>query len=258
MTLTTMRRMSSFERSIIAPYSLATRQIWCRRVCGRAFVFQCSTTWYIHIHCKLLDGDMDPYICVFFLFAFRLIVLLRQPVESKKTSLNAWHPPMLDHSNCQGKRCANRALIELVICQCRTITIVNLKIGFCHCLMKCWRTRKPSKSFGHHRRLFKGNDLLLIEWTENHRKANQYLHAFFFGHRLGERINDESSIYYWAAKNKIPVFSPALTDGSLGDMMYFHSHRNPGLVVDILSDLKRLNTMAVKVSLANLYILNKF
>lgn len=63
---------------------------------------------------------------------------------------------------------------------------------------------------------------------------------------LGERINDESSIYYWAAKNKIPVFSPALTDGSLGDMMYFHSHRNPGLVVDILSDLKRLNTMAVK------------
>lgn len=64
--------------------------------------------------------------------------------------------------------------------------------------------------------------------------------------RLGQRINDESSIYYWAAKNKIPVFSPALTDGSLGDMMYFHSHRNPGLVVDILSDLKRLNTMAVK------------
>lgn len=64
--------------------------------------------------------------------------------------------------------------------------------------------------------------------------------------RLGQRINDESSIYYWAAKNKIPVFSPALTDGSLGDMMYFHSHRNPGLVVDILSDLTRLNTMAVK------------
>ncbi|XP_055608056.1 probable deoxyhypusine synthase [Uranotaenia lowii] len=64
--------------------------------------------------------------------------------------------------------------------------------------------------------------------------------------RLGERINDESSIYYWAAKNRIPVFSPALTDGSLGDMMYFHSFRNPGLVLDIISDLRRLNTMAVK------------
>ncbi|XP_035732309.1 probable deoxyhypusine synthase [Vespa mandarinia] len=64
--------------------------------------------------------------------------------------------------------------------------------------------------------------------------------------RLGEEINNEESIYYWAAKNKIPVFSPALTDGSLGDMMYFHSFRNPGLVVDIISDLRRLNTMAMK------------
>ncbi|XP_015594976.1 probable deoxyhypusine synthase [Cephus cinctus] len=64
--------------------------------------------------------------------------------------------------------------------------------------------------------------------------------------RLGEEIGNPESIYYWAAKNKIPVFSPALTDGSLGDMMYFHSYRNPGLVVDIVSDLKRLNTMAMK------------
>lgn len=64
--------------------------------------------------------------------------------------------------------------------------------------------------------------------------------------RLGEKINNEESIYYWAAKNKIPVFCPALTDGSLGDMMYFHSFRNPGLVLDIISDLRRLNTIAVK------------
>lgn len=66
--------------------------------------------------------------------------------------------------------------------------------------------------------------------------------------RLGERINNTTSIYYWAAKNKIPVFCPALTDGSLGDMMYFHSYKSPGLVVDILSDLRRLNTMAVKAT----------
>ncbi|XP_014220039.1 probable deoxyhypusine synthase [Copidosoma floridanum] len=64
--------------------------------------------------------------------------------------------------------------------------------------------------------------------------------------RLGEEINNRESIYYWAAKNKIPVFSPALTDGSLGDMMYFHSFKNPGLVVDIVSDLRRLNTIAMK------------
>lgn len=52
--------------------------------------------------------------------------------------------------------------------------------------------------------------------------------------RLGTEINNEDSICYWAARNHIPIFSPALTDGSLGDMMYFHSFRNPGLICDIL------------------------
>lgn len=55
--------------------------------------------------------------------------------------------------------------------------------------------------------------------------------------RLGEEINNEESIYYWAAKNKIPVFCPALTDGSLGDMMFFHSFKKPGLVIDILAGM---------------------
>ncbi len=56
--------------------------------------------------------------------------------------------------------------------------------------------------------------------------------------RLGHEINDKSSIYYWAAKNKIPVFSPALTDGSLGDMFFFHSFKKAGLVIDILQGKK--------------------
>ncbi|XP_075553122.1 deoxyhypusine synthase [Dermacentor variabilis] len=63
---------------------------------------------------------------------------------------------------------------------------------------------------------------------------------------FGKEINDKRSIYYWAAKNKIPVFCPALTDGSLGDMIYFHSYRNPGLIVDIAQDIRRINSIAVK------------
>ena len=65
-------------------------------------------------------------------------------------------------------------------------------------------------------------------------------------HRLGIEINNEESIYYWAAKNNIPVLSPALTDGSLGDMLFFHSYRNPGLVVDILGDLRLINQLAMR------------
>jgi deoxyhypusine synthase len=62
---------------------------------------------------------------------------------------------------------------------------------------------------------------------------------------LGKQIDNKESIYYWAAKNKIPVFCPALTDGSLGDMMFFHSFRNPGLTIDILRDLIKLNKIAL-------------
>jgi deoxyhypusine synthase len=43
---------------------------------------------------------------------------------------------------------------------------------------------------------------------------------------LGSRCENESSLYYWCFKNHIPVFSPALTDGSLGDNLYFQSYKN--------------------------------
>ena len=63
---------------------------------------------------------------------------------------------------------------------------------------------------------------------------------------LGHKINDETSICYWAAKNKIPVFSPALTDGAVGDRLFFHSFNNPGLVLDIIADVRLLNLMSMK------------
>ena len=63
-------------------------------------------------------------------------------------------------------------------------------------------------------------------------------------HRLGLEINDESSVYYWAAKMNIPVYCPALTDGSIGDMLYFHSFKNPGLVVDLVGDIRLMNDEA--------------
>ena len=62
--------------------------------------------------------------------------------------------------------------------------------------------------------------------------------------RLGLEIDDESSVYYWAAKNDIPVYCPAITDGSIGDMLYFHSFKNPGLVVDLVEDIRAMNDEA--------------
>ncbi|KAM6037496.1 deoxyhypusine synthase isoform 2-T2 [Theristicus caerulescens] len=63
--------------------------------------------------------------------------------------------------------------------------------------------------------------------------------------RLGKEIDDPDSVCYWAQKNNIPVLSPALTDGSLGDMIFFHSYKRPGLVLDIVEDLRLINTQAI-------------
>jgi len=63
--------------------------------------------------------------------------------------------------------------------------------------------------------------------------------------RLGKEINNPESVYYWCYKNNIPVFSPALTDGSIGDMIYFHSYKNPGLILDIVEDIRGMNSQAV-------------
>ncbi|KAJ3105291.1 hypothetical protein HK100_003923 [Physocladia obscura] len=74
-------------------------------------------------------------------------------------------------------------------------------------------------------------------------------------HRLGERINNPSSVAYWAYKNDIPIYCPAITDGSIGDMIYFHSFRNPGLVIDIAGDIRAINNQAVYAKKTGMIIL---
>ncbi|KAK8847560.1 deoxyhypusine synthase [Kwoniella newhampshirensis] len=74
--------------------------------------------------------------------------------------------------------------------------------------------------------------------------------------RLGKEINNEDSVYYWCYKNDIPVFCPALTDGSLGDMIYFHTYKSTAqLSIDIVADIRRLNDMSVKAKQAGMIVL---
>lgn len=57
-------------------------------------------------------------------------------------------------------------------------------------------------------------------------------------------------------QNDIPVFCPALTDGSLGDMIYFHTYKTESqLSIDIVQDIRRLNDMSVKAKQAGMIIL---
>ncbi|CAM9413915.1 unnamed protein product [Ectocarpus fasciculatus] len=72
--------------------------------------------------------------------------------------------------------------------------------------------------------------------------------------RLGREIDNEESIYYWCAKNNIPVFCPALTDGSIGDMIYFHKYKRPEFILDISGDVKRINDIAVRAPCTGMII----
>ena len=75
--------------------------------------------------------------------------------------------------------------------------------------------------------------------------------------RLGMEINDESSICYWAYKNDIPIFSPALTDGSLGDMLSFHTFKTSPLClhISIPEDIRRIDDISSKAARAGMIIL---
>lgn len=76
-------------------------------------------------------------------------------------------------------------------------------------------------------------------------------------YRMGKEINDESSVLYWAYKNNIPVFCPAITDGSIGDMLFFHTFKaSPNqLRLDIVSDIRKINSMSMEASRAGMIIL---
>ena len=56
-------------------------------------------------------------------------------------------------------------------------------------------------------------------------------------------------------QNNIPVFCPALTDGSIGDIIYFHSFRNPGFLLDIVQDIRSLNELSRKSRKAGMIVL---
>lgn len=62
---------------------------------------------------------------------------------------------------------------------------------------------------------------------------------------LGKKINSKESIYYQCYKNNIPVFCPAITDGSFGDMIYFFKSKNPDFKIDIAEDIWRINNTSL-------------
>jgi deoxyhypusine synthase len=72
-------------------------------------------------------------------------------------------------------------------------------------------------------------------WKEGKREMSSKELVWEFG----KRMKNKDSIMYWAAKNEIPVFIPAITDGAFGSQIWMFS-QDHDLRIDVLKDEKDL------------------
>ena len=68
-------------------------------------------------------------------------------------------------------------------------------------------------------------------------------------------LNPVKEIIAIAHKNNIPVFCPAITDGSIGDMIYFAKYKHPEFLIDVTQDMKKLNDLTFNAKKTGLIIL---
>jgi len=62
------------------------------------------------------------------------------------------------------------------------------------------------------------------------------------GKKLEKEKNKKSSITYWAAKNKIPIFIPGITDGAFGSQLWmFYQDGHKDLNINLLEDEQELS-----------------
>jgi len=88
---------------------------------------------------------------------------------------------------------------------------------------------------------------------EIERREGRPLTASEVIYKLGRYVDEklgkekEKSVIYWAYKNNIPIFCPALTDGSFGDILYFFKEERGDreLIIDIANDIVKLNNLAI-------------
>ena len=95
----------------------------------------------------------------------------------------------------------------------------------------------------------------LEECYQKQIKTNKIYSVKLLLKELGEHINDKNSYLFWAARNDIPVFCPALMDGSFGDMIYFFKHRHPDFLLDITQDMRDIVNIALNAEKTGAIIL---
>ncbi|MBU1976109.1 MAG: deoxyhypusine synthase family protein [Nanoarchaeota archaeon] len=53
---------------------------------------------------------------------------------------------------------------------------------------------------------------------------------------IGLMLDDKHSILYQAAKNNVPIFCPAITDGAFGFHLYMYQQKHKDFIIDVVAD----------------------
>ncbi len=86
---------------------------------------------------------------------------------------------------------------------------------------------------------------ILTRLYEEQKKTGKIISVSELIKILGKEIDNPQSIYYWCYKNDIQVYCPAITDGSLGDMIHFFIYEHPDFKIDIAEDIHKLNEYTI-------------
>ena len=57
---------------------------------------------------------------------------------------------------------------------------------------------------------------------------------------LGDLVDNEESLLFWARKKGVPIFLPGPMDGAVGSQIWLFANRRPDFTVDVIRDEKRL------------------
>jgi len=96
---------------------------------------------------------------------------------------------------------------------------------------------------------------ILQKLYQEQKESGEIISTSEFIQILGKEIDNENSIYYWAQKNNIPVFCPAIQDGSIGDMFYFFTYKHSDFKMDIIKDQKKFNDLTLDSKKTGIIIL---
>ncbi|MBD3263089.1 deoxyhypusine synthase [Candidatus Woesearchaeota archaeon] len=84
---------------------------------------------------------------------------------------------------------------------------------------------------------------VLKNMYENKKELSGKEFIWELGKALENEENKESSIIYWAWKNKIPVFVPGITDGAVGSQLWLFRQKHSDFKIDLLADENDLSNI---------------